>query len=126
MDRSKTNVLIAGGGVAALEAALALRTLAADLVRVTFLSPNERFIYRPLAVPLPFDGGGEVRFELSALAEEIGASFVHGALTGVDTWRRVVHASIDRSLEYDVLLIACGALPMASVRGAVTFRGAAD
>ena len=43
-------VLIAGGGVAALEAALALRDLAADLVSIELLAPEHHFWYRPLAV----------------------------------------------------------------------------
>ena len=45
-----TRVLIAGGGVAALEAALALRALAEDRVRVELLAPETQFWYRPLAV----------------------------------------------------------------------------
>jgi hypothetical protein len=43
------HVLIAGGGVAALEAALALRALAEDRVRVELIAPEPRFWYRPLA-----------------------------------------------------------------------------
>jgi sulfide:quinone oxidoreductase len=38
-----TRVLIAGGGVAALEAALALRALAEDRVRVELLAPEPQF-----------------------------------------------------------------------------------
>ena len=38
---SKPRVLIAGGGVVALETALALRELAADKTAVTVLAPNE-------------------------------------------------------------------------------------
>ena len=46
-------VLIAGGGVAGLEAMLALRELAGDRVQMTVLAPNEHFVYRPLAVREP-------------------------------------------------------------------------
>src|SRR3954454_20013430 len=42
-------VLIAGGGVAGLEAALALRDLAGDRVAVTLLAPGPDFVYRPFA-----------------------------------------------------------------------------
>ena len=50
-------VLIAGGGVAALEAMVALRTLAEDRVDIELLSPDRDFYYRPLAVTEPFGAG---------------------------------------------------------------------
>jgi hypothetical protein len=50
-------VLIAGGGVAGLEALLALRALAGDLVDLELLAPEPAFWYRPLAVAEPFDAG---------------------------------------------------------------------
>ena len=46
-------VLIAGGGVAALEAALTLRELAEGRMRVELLAPEPQFWYRPLAVAEP-------------------------------------------------------------------------
>jgi sulfide:quinone oxidoreductase len=77
-------VVIAGGGVAALEAALALRALAEDRVSVELLAPETEFWYRPLAVAEPF-GLGEVRhFDLAELATAAGATFSPGALTSVD------------------------------------------
>jgi sulfide:quinone oxidoreductase len=126
MHRVKTHVLIAGGGVAALEAAIALTEMAADVVDVELLSPDEHFSYRPLAVTLPFEETGAVRFALSSLADELGASVTHGALNGIDAWRHVAHTSTNRDLEYDVLLIACGTSPMPAVKGAITFRGPSD
>ena len=69
MDRrGQKRVLIAGGGVAALEAALALRHLAEDRVRIELLAPEPRFWYRPLAVAAPFELGDVLHFELGALA----------------------------------------------------------
>src|SRR6266496_4112177 len=63
-----SRVLIAGGGVAALEAALALRELGEGRVSVEMLAPEPEFWYRPLAVAEPF-GLGEVRhFDLAELA----------------------------------------------------------
>ena len=127
MDRSgKTRVLIAGGGVAALEAALALRALATDEVSIELLAPDLQFWYRPLAVAAPFRVGEVRHFELDGLARTIGASFTPGALVGVDEWRRLAHTSLNTEIEYDALLIACGAVPTPSVGGALTFRGPAD
>ena len=48
------DVLIAGGGVAALEGALALRELAGDRVRIKLLAPDSLFVYRPSRVKEPF------------------------------------------------------------------------
>src|SRR6266511_4136713 len=112
-----TRVLIAGGGVAALEAALALRALAEDRVSVELLAPEPYFWYRPLAVAEPF-GLGEVRqFELAELAGAAGAIFSPGALVRVDAGRRVAWTSTGGSIPYDVLLVACGAVPAPAAVG---------
>jgi sulfide:quinone oxidoreductase len=121
-----TRVLIAGGGVAALEAALALRALGEDHVSVEMLAPEPQFWYRPLAVAEPFDLGEVRQFELTELAEAAGASLSLGALAGVDAGSRLAHTSAGSSVPYDVLLVACGASPIAAVPGAVTFRGPVD
>ena len=122
----KHRVLIAGGGVAALEAALALRDLAADRVAVELLAPEQHFWYRPLSVAAPFELGEVTRFELDALARQVGGSFTLGALTGIDEWRHVAHTSTNTQITYDTLLVACGALPFPAIPGALTFRGPAD
>jgi sulfide:quinone oxidoreductase len=124
--RSKQHVLIAGGGVAALEAALALHDLASELLSVELLAPEPRFWYRPLAVAEPFRLGKATHHELAALTRAMGASFTPAALTGVDPWRRVVHTSQNTEIAYDHLLVACGAVPVPAISGALTFRGPAD
>jgi sulfide:quinone oxidoreductase len=121
-----TRVLIAGGGVAALEAALALRELGEGRVGVEMLAPEPEFWYRPLAVAEPF-GLGEVRhFDLAELAASAGATFSPGALSAVDAGSRVARTSVGGLVPYDVLLVACGAGPSPAVPGALTFRGPAD
>ncbi len=47
----KLRVVIAGGGVAALETALALADLASDCTDVTVIAPNTEFVYRPMSRP---------------------------------------------------------------------------
>jgi sulfide:quinone oxidoreductase len=113
-----TRLLIAGGGVAALEAALALRALAENRVSVEMLAPEPHFWYRPLAVAEPFDLGEVKQFELPELAAAAGATFSVGALAGVDAGRRLAQTSAGRSVPYDVLLVACGASPTPAVPGA--------
>ena len=67
--------LIVGGGVAGLEAMLALRALAPDLVDVELVSAERHFYYRPLAVAEPFGLGKVRRWELGDLARTAGADF---------------------------------------------------
>ena len=122
----RAKVLVAGGGVAALEAALALRELAAGRLRVELLAPSGRFTYEPLSVTEPFAGGESVSFELDDLAERVGATHIAGGLTGIDAWRHVAHTTRNVEMEYGVLLVACGALGVPAVPGATPFRGSAD
>lgn len=118
-------VLIAGAGVAALEAALALRSLAADRVDVELLGTEHHFWYRPLSVTEPFELGEATRYELPALAVAAGAHFTPGTLVGVDAPRHEAKTTVG-DIPYDFLLVAVGALPEPAVAGAVTFRGPAD
>jgi sulfide:quinone oxidoreductase len=124
--RRRPRVLIAGGGVAALEAALALRDLASENVEVELLAPDPLFWYRPLAVAEPFGLGHARHFELGQLAAAAGATFGLGALARVDADRRLVRTAAGAEIAFDALLLATGAVPIASVPGAVTFRGPAD
>jgi sulfide:quinone oxidoreductase len=119
-------VLIAGGGVAGLEALLALRALAGDLVDLELLAPEPAFWYRPLAVAEPFDAGRAHHFELAAIAASASASFTLGQLASVDADARTARTSQGAEIGYDALVIACGALPRAWLTGALTFRGPAD
>jgi sulfide:quinone oxidoreductase len=122
----RTTVVIAGGGVAALEAALTLRALAEEHVDIELLAPETHFWYRPLAVAEPFELGEPKRFELSDLASRVGASFTPGALATVDASKRVARTAAGASFPYDALLLACGATPSPGVHGALPFRGPAD
>lgn len=122
----RLRVLIAGGGVASLEAMLALRALAEERVAVELLAPESHFCYRPLAVAEPFGIGEVHRFELAALASAGGARLLRGALTAVDARRHVARTGRGAELGYDVLLIACGARTREALPGAFTFRGSED
>lgn len=119
-------VLIAGGGVAALEAMVALRTLAEERVEIELLAPEPFFVYRPLAVAEPFGLGEVKRFPLQGLADHGGARFRRGALRAVDADRHRARTDRGDELEYDALLIACGARPEEAIPGALTFGGPGD
>jgi sulfide:quinone oxidoreductase len=119
-------VLIAGGGVAGLETLLALHALAGDLVELELLAAEPAFWYRPLAVAEPFDAGRAAHFDLSVFAEATGAALTLGVLESVDVDAHVAETNLGAQLEYDVLVLACGADPRAALPGALTFRGPAD
>jgi sulfide:quinone oxidoreductase len=102
-------VLIAGGGVAGLEAALALRDLAGDRVAVTMLAPEPDFVYRPLRVREPFAGASARHYPLDGIARDIGFELKQGAFKRLDPSRRLVHTESGEDLRYDALLLALGA-----------------
>ena len=54
MQHERTRVTVVGGGVAALEALIALRSLAEERVDIELFAPEPVFEYRPLAVAEPF------------------------------------------------------------------------
>jgi sulfide:quinone oxidoreductase len=122
----RLHVLIAGGGVAALEAMVALRKLAGELVEVELVSPDGDFFYRPLSVAEPFGLGEVLRFDLASLARGCGARHSLGALVAVSPDDHRIWTSRNTSFAYDKLLIAIGARPREAIPGALTFRGETD
>jgi len=119
-------VLIAGAGVAAFEAALALRELGSDRVTIELVAPEEEFVYRPLAVAAPFRMGEVRRFPLRRLVEAAGATLTQAAVRQVDAERKLVTTDGGQELPYDALLLALGTRPLEAIEGALTFRGPQD
>lgn len=122
----RMRVLIAGGGVAALEAMIALRALAEERVDITLLAPDRDFFYRPIAVAEPFGVGQVQRFDLATLAQGCSARHQLGSLVAVYPEERWVRTSRNTRYDYDALLIAIGARKRDAFPGAVTFRGSTD
>ena len=112
-DHTRTHrplrVIIAGAGVAGLEAAFALDALAGDRASVTLLSPADAFTYRPLAIGEPFSVSRAERYPLGPLATAAGAALVHDAVAAVDPERRLVRTTSGAELPYDALLMGLGA-----------------
>jgi len=106
--RERFEVLIAGAGVAGLEAAFALRELAGDRVRLTLVAPTDEFVYRPMAIAEPFASGWAHHYPLPMLAAEAGAGLQHDAVSEVDAENRVVRTDRGSELRYDALVVALG------------------
>lgn len=116
-------VLLVGGGVAALEAMVALRSLAGERVQIDLLAPDSDFHHKPLATAEPFAAGQVQRFDLRTLAGGCGARHHLGTVIGIDAERRTVRTSRGATFEYDELLVAVGARPLQAIPGAMTFGG---
>jgi sulfide:quinone oxidoreductase len=119
-------VLIAGAGVAGLEAALALRDLAGDRVDVTLHDPSREFAYRPFGIGEPYGTSRAFRYDLPALSKLCGASLHPSAIAAVEPERRTAVTRDGERLSYDQLIVATGARMLWAVPGAVTYWGVAD
>jgi sulfide:quinone oxidoreductase len=125
MSSGRTKVTIVGGGVAALEALIALRHLAEERVDLELVTPRADWSYRPLTVAEPFDLGEAKRYDLVRIASDHGARLHLAGVQSVDPDARRLHTWDGRTLEYEILLLAIGAVPTASVPGSVTLDGPA-
>ena len=123
---ARGRVVIAGGGIAGLEALLALTDLAGDRAEITLVAPQPDFTYRPLIVEEPFSAQPADRRELAPVAEELGARFVQRALASVDTEAREVTLDDGSTLPFDVLLVCVGARQEPALDGVITFQTAGD
>jgi sulfide:quinone oxidoreductase len=119
-------VLIVGGGVGALEAAIALRDLAGDKARVEICTARGDFVYRPFAVGEPYGASRVLRYDLERLADLCGAEFRLENVAAVDPALRLAISHDGTEIPYDYLVVACGSRLLWSVPGATTFWGAAD
>lgn len=119
-------VLIAGGGIAGLEAFLALHGHAGDRVALTLLSPSSIFSFRALSVTTPFGRPDAHCYDVAAIAAEHGATFVHAGLQAVEPENRVVVTDHGGRIAYDSLLIAAGAEAHPVYAEALTFGGPRD
>ncbi len=123
-DRPK--VLIAGAGVAALEAILALRARAGHDVDIEVVAPGQSFLYLPVTVAEAFDAGEARAFDLGEIFADQGVRRHADTLAGVDTDNQVAYTSTTGELPYDHLIIALGARPVPAIPGALAFRGRPD
>jgi sulfide:quinone oxidoreductase len=122
----EARVLVVGGGVGAIETALALHDLAGDEARVEICSGRGDFVYRPFAVGEPYGASRVLRYDLEGIAESCGASFRQENVAAIDPELRVATSHDGTEISYDHLVVACGARLLWSVPGAVTFWGIAD
>jgi sulfide:quinone oxidoreductase len=118
--------LIAGGGVAGLEALIALHSLAGDHVEITLMAPHDEFIIRALSVQDPFARPAPRRYSVAQICADHGATFVRDALHGVRCETGTVATQSGAELPYDSLVVAVGAHPTPTFTSVIMFRGLQD
>src|ERR1700720_2214553 len=116
----KLRVMIVGGGVAALETALALRQLAPEHTTTTVIAPNAEFAYRPMTVREPFAYASARRYPLQQIVSDAGAKLLTDELAWVDPNEHTVHTKTGEALEYDALVLALGAHAVPRYQHAIT------
>ena len=119
-------IVIAGGGIAGLEALIALHGHLGSTARIELLEGNTDLVERQRAVAEPFGGAPARRFDLVRIAADHGAHLRPDRLASVDTEARRVRTVRGDTLDYDALLIAVGATPDMAIPGALTFSGPRD
>ena len=123
---TSTKVVIAGGGVGALEALLALRDLADARVELTLVCPDTELRYRPASVAVPFGRGEIYHYSLAEMASSVGARLLHEQLSEVNTDQHTAMLAGGDAVSYDVLVIGIGARRRPVMHGAIAFRGDED
>lgn len=113
-------VVIAGGGIAALELALALDDLASEHIQTLLIAPNQDFVYRPYAVREPFAYAPPKRYPLQRIVEDAGAELIADQLSWVQPHSQTIHTASGGQIEYGALAIAVGAHPRPRYKHALT------
>jgi NADH dehydrogenase FAD-containing subunit len=122
----RARILIAGAGVAGIEAALALRAFAGGAAEVRLVDPGRRFTVPATATGRAFGLGNGIDLPLPDVIARAGALHTPDRLEAVDPRARLVRLAGGARLPYDALIVAIGARAEPSLPGALPFRGHAD
>jgi sulfide:quinone oxidoreductase len=104
------DVLVVGGGIAGVEALMALADLGESRLRLRIVAANPSFVLRPQILGEPW-GGDPLHIDLARLCRAFGADFSAGTVTAVDAADHRVRLADGTTLPYDRLLLAPGARP---------------
>jgi sulfide:quinone oxidoreductase len=115
-------VVIVGGGVAALETALALREIGGGRISLKLIASDTEFAYRPMAVVEPFGYPPVQRFPLAVIAGDVGAELLCDRLAAVAPSERAVRTDSGARHRYDALVLGIGGRTRARYEHAITLE----
>jgi sulfide:quinone oxidoreductase len=121
-----SRIVIAGGGIAGLEALAALRCHLGAEPTIELLEANAELVERPMSVAAPFGPVAPRRFDLARIVADHGATVRPDRLASVDPRAGELRTVRGEILGYDALLVAVGARADVAVPGALTFTGPRD
>src|SRR5512133_1307704 len=102
-------VLVLGSNFAGLTAALAVKHELQDDVEVTVISKDDRFIFNPSFIWIPFGKRkpADITFPVAPTFEAHEVEFVHAEATRIDPQRQQVETS-KGTHPYEYLVVATG------------------
>jgi sulfide:quinone oxidoreductase len=124
--REQARILIVGGGIAGLEALMAIRDLAEDRVAITIVAPEPDFLYKPLIVEEPFSSKPAERRALGPIAEEFGARFEQQAVSAVRPEEHRVELADGSRIDYDAAIVCVGGRSRRAYRRGISFQVSAE
>jgi NADH dehydrogenase FAD-containing subunit len=98
---SRFRVVICGGGIAAMEALLRLRSLAGEKGDVTLVAPEEELRYHPTAVDQPFTVNNLLAYPLETIAGHTDTTWVQDAAELIDPDDQVVRTAGGQKFSFD-------------------------
>lgn len=123
---SRPRVVVAGGGMAGIEAALALDAFMGEGAKVTMVDASGRFAVPATAAGRAFGIAPAVDVPLSRLLAGTHVTLRPARLAAVDGGRQLAMLAGGELLGYEHLIIAVGGRAVAPLGEALTFRGHAD
>ena len=108
--RARPQVLVLGGGFAALESAFLLRMRLHDQVDIRLVSDRDQFLFRPNSIYVPFGADpASLLVDLHKPFKRRNIRFELGSVAELDPARRTVSLDDGQRFRYDKLIIATGA-----------------
>jgi len=117
MYRTPSRVIVAGGGVAAVETLLALRDLAGERVATTVVAPHATFMSNAMAVARVFSRGRPGHVDLADVADEV----VQDSVAAIDPEAHRIRCAGGDELGYDHLVLAVGGRARSAWCHGITF-----
>ena len=118
-------VIVAGSGIAGVEAVLGLRELAPPDTEIVVVSPAHELLHQALT-DVPWSMGGVTRHPIDRVCADLGAERIADALVAVDAPARTVTTRERGTLGYDLLLVTVGARRVMALDHALLFGSTLD